>query len=65
MSIPTGIDGDAPVRAHHETDISVPLDRVLAAARRRQRVACLADRYHRGASRWGVPALIQATAAGS
>ena len=28
MSIPTGIDGDAPVRAHHETDISVPLDRV-------------------------------------
>ena len=28
MSIPTGIDGDAPVRAHHETDISAPLDRV-------------------------------------
>jgi hypothetical protein len=28
MSIPTGIDGDAPVRARHETDISAPLDTV-------------------------------------
>src|SRR6266542_1020453 len=28
MSIPTGIDADAPVRAHHETDIDAPLDTV-------------------------------------
>ena len=28
MSIPTGVDGDAPVRAHHETDINAPLDTV-------------------------------------
>jgi hypothetical protein len=28
MSIPTGIDGDAPVRAHHEIDINAPLDTV-------------------------------------
>jgi hypothetical protein len=28
MTIPTGIDGDAPVRAHHETDINAPLDTV-------------------------------------
>ncbi len=28
MSIPTGVDGDAPVRAHHETDINAPLDAV-------------------------------------
>jgi hypothetical protein len=28
MSIPTGIAGDAPVRAHHETDIDAPLDTV-------------------------------------
>lgn len=28
MSIPTGVDGDAPVRAHHETDIDAPLDTV-------------------------------------
>jgi uncharacterized membrane protein len=28
MSIPTGIDGAAPVRAHHETDIDAPLDTV-------------------------------------
>ena len=28
MSIPTGIDGDAPVRAHRETDIHAPLDTV-------------------------------------
>ena len=28
MSIPTGIDSDAPVRAHHETDIDAPLDAV-------------------------------------
>ena len=28
MSIPTGIDSDAPVRAHHEIDINAPLDTV-------------------------------------
>ena len=28
MSIPAGIDGDAPVRAHHETDIDAPPDTV-------------------------------------
>ncbi len=28
MSIPTGVDGDAPVRARHETDINAPLDAV-------------------------------------
>ena len=28
MSIPTGVDSDAPVRAHHETDIDAPLDTV-------------------------------------
>jgi uncharacterized membrane protein len=28
MSIPTGIDADAPVRSHHETDIDAPLDTV-------------------------------------
>jgi len=28
MSIPTGVDGGAPVRAHHETDINAPLDTV-------------------------------------
>jgi hypothetical protein len=28
MSIPTGVDGDAPVRAHHETDIDAPMDTV-------------------------------------
>ena len=28
MSIPTGVDGDAPVRAHHEIDINAPLDTV-------------------------------------
>jgi uncharacterized membrane protein len=28
MSIPTGIDSDAPVRAHHEIDINVPLDTI-------------------------------------
>ena len=28
MSIPTGIDGNAPVRARHETDIHAPLDTV-------------------------------------
>jgi hypothetical protein len=28
MSVPTGVDGDAPVRAHHETDIKAPLDTV-------------------------------------
>lgn len=28
MSISTGIDGDAPVRAHYETDINAPLDTV-------------------------------------
>ncbi len=26
MSIPAGIDGDAPVRAHYEIDINAPLD---------------------------------------
>jgi hypothetical protein len=28
MSVPTGVDGDAPVRADHETDISAPLDTI-------------------------------------
>ena len=28
MSIPASVDGDAPVRAHHETDINAPLDTV-------------------------------------
>ncbi|HEY2127843.1 MAG TPA: SRPBCC family protein [Streptosporangiaceae bacterium] len=28
MSIPTGIDSDAPVRAHHEIDINAPLDTI-------------------------------------
>ena len=28
MSIPTGVDGDALVRAHHEIDINAPLDTV-------------------------------------
>jgi hypothetical protein len=28
MSIPTGVDGDALARAHHETDINAPLDTV-------------------------------------
>jgi Polyketide cyclase / dehydrase and lipid transport len=28
MSIPAGIDGNAPVRARHETDINAPLDTV-------------------------------------
>ena len=28
MNIPTGIDSDAPVRAHHEIDINAPLDTV-------------------------------------
>lgn len=28
MSIPTGIDSDAPVRAHYEIDINAPLDTV-------------------------------------
>ena len=28
MSTPTGVDGDAPVRARHETDINAPLDTV-------------------------------------
>lgn len=28
MSIPAGINGDAPVRAHHEIDINAPLDTV-------------------------------------
>ena len=28
MGIPAGVDRDAPVRAHHETDISAPLDTV-------------------------------------
>jgi len=28
MGIPTGIDGEAPVRAYHETDINAPLDTV-------------------------------------
>ena len=28
MSIPTEIDSDAPVRAHHEIDINAPLDTV-------------------------------------
>jgi hypothetical protein len=28
MSIPTGINSDAPVRAHHEIDINAPLDTV-------------------------------------
>lgn len=28
MSIATGVDGDAPVRAYHETDINAPLDTV-------------------------------------
>ena len=28
MSIPTGVDGEAPVRAHHETDVKAPLDTV-------------------------------------
>jgi hypothetical protein len=28
MSVPTDVDIDAPVRAHHETDIDAPLDTV-------------------------------------
>jgi hypothetical protein len=28
MTSPTGIDTDAPVRAHHETDINAPLETV-------------------------------------
>ena len=28
MSVPAGVDGDAPVRAHYETDIKAPLDTV-------------------------------------
>ncbi len=28
MSTPTGVDGDAPVRAHHETDVNASLDTV-------------------------------------
>jgi hypothetical protein len=28
MSVPAGVDGGAPVRAHHETDINAPLDTV-------------------------------------
>jgi hypothetical protein len=28
MSIPAGVDGHAPVLAHHETDIRAPLDTV-------------------------------------
>ena len=28
MSVPIGIDADAPVRAHHEIDINAPLDTV-------------------------------------
>jgi hypothetical protein len=28
MTIPTGIDADAPVRAHHEIDINAPLETV-------------------------------------
>jgi hypothetical protein len=28
MSVPTGIDGDAPVLAYHEIDIEAPLDTV-------------------------------------
>ena len=28
MSIPVGIDGDAPVRVHHEIDINAPLETV-------------------------------------
>jgi hypothetical protein len=28
MRVPAGVDGGAPVRAHHETDINAPLDTV-------------------------------------
>jgi hypothetical protein len=28
MTIPTGVDTDAPVRAHHEIDINAPLETV-------------------------------------
>ena len=28
MSVPIGVDGNAPVHAHHETDINAPLDTV-------------------------------------
>ena len=31
MSIPTGVDGDAPVRARHETDINASLDNAWPA----------------------------------
>jgi hypothetical protein len=56
MSIPTGVDGGAPVRAHHETDIHAPLDTVWQLHADVNAWPAWQTDITAGAYRWGVPA---------